>query len=332
MIPSPKEQRIPSVENLFKIALIVSLLLVSFYLTDLGIRLFTASSLPAWVGFSLKLVAAVWHSILILSLGILGHEAVHRVLFRSSFRNDLAGGLLLALGLVPFYAHRQFHLTHHVYAHEQGRDPENPMHDRPFWTGFVGSFVGLKIHYRIFRNNLLRITDRRYTSRVLKDTLFMTSGATVYFWLVPLSGISLDNTVIPMAIVFPVVNWWRAVSDHYGIPPIKPSVQKQEDVIDVDEAALQYDREKSQREITGWVILTHPWFEWLWSHVNYHEVHHKYPWLSHRYLPRAFTETRYIQPYLVVKGYWRSFFNLSKLHYYGKRDDVLKFLTIKNFW
>lgn len=332
MVPGPKEQQIPNSENLFKIVLFVSLLLVSFYLTDAGMRAAATAALPAWVGFSLKWIAAIWDSILLLSLGILGHEAVHKVLFRSPFWNDFAGGTVMALGMVPFYAHRQFHLTHHVYTHERERDPESPMHDRPFWTGFIGSFIGLKIHYQIFHNNLLRIADRRYTHRVVKDTLFMASGGMLYFWLVPSFGIALDTTISPMAIVFPFVNWWRAVSDHYGIPPIKSNVSSPEEILDIADVVSHYDRSKGRREVTGWVILTHPWLEWLWSHVNYHEVHHKHPWLSHRYLSQAFTETRYSQPYLVTKGYWHSLFYLSKLHYYGTRDTMRQFLTLKTIW
>ena len=79
--------------------------------------------------------------------------------------------------------------------------------------------------------------------------------------------------------------------------------------------------------MTGWVVLTAPWLEWLWSHVNYHEVHHKYPYLSHNHLPRVFEATRAHHPYLVVHGYWRSLGLLKKRRYYASAEDVRPFLT-----
>jgi fatty acid desaturase len=127
--------------------------------------------------------------------------------------------------------------------------------------------------------------------------------------------------------VFPLVFGCRALSDHYAIPPVERASRTTEPVLDVDDEAWHRDRERRQREITGWVVLTHPWLEWLWSHVNYHEVHHKYPWLSHRYLPQVFAATRDTQPYLVIKGYWRSLLNLRHRQYYGTRAEMRPFLT-----
>ena len=127
--------------------------------------------------------------------------------------------------------------------------------------------------------------------------------------------------------MFPLVFGWRALSDHYAIPPIERAARSTQPVLDVDEEAWHRDRDQRQREITGWVVLTHPWLEWLWSHVNYHEVHHKYPWLSHRYLKPVFEATRATQPYLVVNGYWRSFWNLRHRSYYGTRADMRRFLS-----
>jgi len=331
-IPAPKEQVIPADENFFKAALLIALLLTSFALTQRGVNALAASTLPGWLTVTLiwllVLGMAVWHGILILGMGVLAHDAVHMVLFRSRYWNELWGGLLSAFTLIPFYANRQFHLTHHGYAHQPGLDPENEMHDHPFlYAVTAGSLVGLYVQYRIFFTNVLRMHDRRYTGRVSKDALFLAIVGLVYFGVVPALGISVRYTVVPMIAVFPLVFAWRALSDHYAIPAIERAAKKKQEILEADEDAWHRDREKRKREVTGWVVLTHPWLEWLWSHVNYHEVHHKYPWLSHRYLPQVFAATRDSQPYLVVQGYWRSLFNLRRRRYYATRAEMRPFLT-----
>jgi fatty acid desaturase len=55
----------------------------------------------------------------------LGHEAAHYTLFRSKWLNDLAGDLFCmfpVLATVHFY--RVFHLAHHQYTNDPGRDPD----------------------------------------------------------------------------------------------------------------------------------------------------------------------------------------------------------------
>lgn len=327
-IPSPGQQVIPSAENLFKALLLLSLLLGSFALTQWGVNALAPHPLGPTLKWALILVMAVLNGLIIVGFAVLAHEAVHKVLFRSLFWNDLWGGLLSALALVPFYANRQFHLTHHSYAHQPTLDPENKMHDHPFLHAFtVGSITGLNLQYAILFRNTLRIADRRYTGRVLKDAAFVTTAAVFYLGLVPALGMSVWYTVAPTILVFPLVFAWRALSDHYGIPAIERATLKREDILEADEEAWHRDREKRSREVTGWVVLTHPWLEWLWSHVNYHEVHHKYPWLSHRYLPQVYSATRDTQPYLAVQGYWRSLGNLRRLPYYSDRTATRPYLT-----
>lgn len=331
-IPAPREQVIPASANLFKSILLIGLLFSSFYLADRAatwIEPHAGGSWQAAAGMGLLVGGlAVWDVVLLTGMGVLAHDAVHRVLFRSSVWNEFWGGLLSALVLIPFHANRQFHLTHHSYAHQPGLDPENAMHERPlFLAATLGSVIALLEQYRIFFNNLARIADRRYRGRVIRDSLYMSAAALVYFVLVPGFGWSLAYTVWPMLAVFPLVFAWRALSDHYAIPPIERSARTRAEVLDTDPESWHRDREKRQREVTGWVVLTHPWLEWLWSHVNYHEVHHKYPWLSHVYLKPLFEATRDHQPYLVVRGYWRSLFNLAGRRYYGTRADMRRFLT-----
>jgi fatty acid desaturase len=307
MIPSPREQRIPAVENLFKALLLITLVAASLWAADALSHL----DHPAkWLGIG---ALALVNVVLLTGMGVLAHDAVHRVLFRSSFWNEFWGGLLSALTLIPFQANRQFHLTHHAYAHQPGLDPEEAMHHRSFAMALAqGANIGLKEQYRLLIGNWLR-GDRKSLRRALQDTFFIALALALYFALVPALGLSIWVTIVPTIIAFPPVFAFRALSDHYGLPPAQTRARVREAVFDTDPETAR----GRQEEVTGWVVHTSPWLEWLWSHVNYHEVHHKYPYLSHRYLPQVYAATRDRYPYRVVDGYWRSLFELRKRNYYG---------------
>lgn len=323
-IPNPKDQIIPSGSNLFKIAFLILMMVLSFYLTQRGVERLEQMGVSPVYKWALIGLAAIWNGVLMLGMGALAHDAVHKVLFRSLFWNEFWGGLLSALTLIPFHANRQFHLSHHSYAHQPGLDPENQMHHHSFIVAAAaGPFIGLYAQYRLFMLNILRCNDVRYAIRALKDALSISSAGLIYFLLLPAAGIEIKNTVLPMILLFPAVFTWRALSDHYGIPPVVRETKKSEVISDIDEEILH-------QETSGWVVITHPLLEWLWSHVNYHEVHHKYPYLSHQYLPQVFNETRDKHPYLVVDGYWKSLLNLRKKNYYAAYEDIKNFMSVQH--
>ena len=116
-IPDAKAQVLPSAENLFKALLLMALLGISFFAAD---RIAAAATPLKWMAIGLLAVVNV---VFLTGMGALAHDAVHRVLFRAAFWNEFWGGLLSALTLIPFQANRQFHLTHHSYAHQPGLDP-----------------------------------------------------------------------------------------------------------------------------------------------------------------------------------------------------------------
>ena len=330
-VPAPREQTIPSAENFLKAVFLVASMLASFCVVQSGAEAIAAampdSRLAAGLKWLLVAMVGIWDCMLLTGMGILAHDAVHRVLFRTPLWNELAGGLLSALAMLPFYANRQFHLTHHSHAHQPGLDPENEMHNHSFlYSATVGSVLALYIQYRTLFRNFARRGDPRYTARAAKDLLLLFAAALFYFVLVPALGLSLALTVAPMLLALLPVFAWRALSDHYGVPPAERAANRQ-DVLEADPAAWEHDEAKRRREVTGWVVLTSPWLEWLWSHVNYHEVHHKFPWLSHVHLKAAFEATRGHEPYLVVGGYWRSLFNNSRSRYYETQEHTRPFLN-----
>jgi fatty acid desaturase len=66
---------------------------------------------------------------------------------------------------------------------------------------------------------------------------------------------------------------------------------------------------------------------WWWSNINYQQVHHRYPDLSHHYLREIYEATKDEQPYAVVKGYWRCLWYNSQLKYYSKPEEIEPFIT-----
>lgn len=316
-IPNYKEQVIPQVENLFKSITLISLLIGSFFVTQIGINLIDIYFLSGHVlsHFILKWVfvisLALLNALLIVGIGMLGHEGAHRVLFNNKFCNDLWGGILAALILIPFHAFREFHLTHHCYTHHPGIDPEEPVnHNRPFFLILaIGGLIGIWLHYKTLVANLLSQPPKRYEG--LKDMFFLSVAGALYFGIIPLVGISLWYTFIPTFMFVQLVFSARAISEHHAIPPIFKKNINQNLTFKVD----------------SWIVLTNPLLAWLWSDINYHQVHHRYPYLSHRYLPEIFESTKDKQPYLVVKGYFWALMNLKNRPYYGNYEDLKPFLT-----
>jgi fatty acid desaturase len=325
-IPAPKEQVLPQAENLFKALLLLSMLFASFYSAEyLAAALDAAPKHIALLKWPVLAVLAIFNVVLLTGMGILAHDAVHRVLFRSAFWNEFCGGLLSAFALIPFNANRQFHLTHHSHAHQPGLDPENAMHHHSFiFAASIGSVLALNAQYLLLLQNLRRLHVKRHAARTLRDLLCLGVVFSIYFGLLPRLGISVWHTIVPTILLFPPVFAFRALSDHYGIPPVIRDGKTRREVFDV-EVESQVAPQGRQCEVSGWIVLTSPVLEWLWSHVNYHEVHHRYPYLSHRYLPRVFAATRTQQPYLVVRGYWRSLLSMRRLSYYSTAADVQSF-------
>ncbi len=157
-IPGPKEQVLPQAENLFKAVLLLMMLFASFYLAG-----YLASTLGTTSGVFVLLMwplLAIFNVVLLTGMGILAHDVAvqHRVLFKSAFWNELWGGLLSAFALIPFNANRQFHLTHHSYAHQPDLDPENAQHEHSFiYAATVGSALALNAQYLLLLQNLKRL-------------------------------------------------------------------------------------------------------------------------------------------------------------------------------
>ncbi|MGM3309224.1 fatty acid desaturase family protein [Anabaena sp. WFMT] len=335
-IPKPAEQVIPQLDNLFKSLLLISLLISSFALAQIGVTAidayFQVHPQPAHlvVKWTFVMVLAVFNCLLLTGIAVIAHEGIHGVLFKSKFWNDLCGGIMTALVLLlPFYANRHFHLTHHRYTHQPGLDPEERLHNHPFWYAFMmGGLIALYDHYTIVASHLLAVFSHKWSKayRGLKDIFFVGLVTAFYFYLLPLVGISLSYTVIPTFLLAPIVYSFRSLCDHYAfVAALSPVAQKSID-LEADTEDEYKNLEADQLQVDSWVVLTNPLMNWLWSHINYQQVHHRYPYLSHQYLPDIFEATKHTQPYAVVKGYFRCLLNLRNMQYYSSPEQIKPFL------
>lgn len=326
VIPDPKTQKLPVAENIFKSLVLLTLLFGSLFLADWVAKTVDASALSPAPAFALKWGAiaflAIFDCFMLTGIGVLAHEGIHRIFCRTPFWNELLGGTLSALAFLPFYANRQFHLTHHSYTHQEGLDPEEVMHNRPFWQAvFLGPIIAFWEQYRLMVINLASIGDWKYFSRGLKDLALMAFSIWVYFWVLPFFGVSVWYSVVPMLIALIPIFTLRAISDHHGIPNVARARRQRKEVYEADKKHWDKEVKMRDKELSSWIILTYPWMDWLWSHINYHEVHHRYPYVAHVYLKEIFWATRGKEPYLVVHGFLRSLINQAGRHYYGKPGD-----------
>ncbi len=325
-IPRPSEQRIPTFDNFLKASILLGLF---------GLTLWMTQALLGWLTISLAgfppllqniaagaviVVSAVVTALFISAQGAIAHEGIHRVLCRNRFLNDLFGGFLSALVVfLPFYANRKWHLEHHGETHEHGIDPEEALHGHGFWIAFLfGGPIAIWQHYKIV---FAFLTDRgpKRRTRVfegLKDLGFVGAAVAFYFVLLPALGVNVFVTVLPMFAIGPLIYSFRAVCDHYGVPELAESIAY------VKRQRPQLDRLGRFRVVDSWVILTNPFLNWLWSHLNYQQVHHRYPFLSHVYLPEIYETTKDYQPYLVARGYLDCLRTIRSRPYYTRPEEV----------
>ncbi|GAB4196062.1 MAG: hypothetical protein Fur006_43120 [Coleofasciculaceae cyanobacterium] len=333
-IPKSAEQVIPQLENLLKSIFLLGLLIGSFALAQVGVAAidtyFLSHPGPGYLIFKWAFVIglAVFNCILLTGLAVMAHEAIHRVLFKSRFWNDMWGGILSSLaGMLPFYANRQFHLLHHRYTHHPGLDPEERLHNHSFWYAFfMGGLIGIYQHYKIVAINLFAFVLGEWSKgcQGLKDVCFSGFAVAFYFFFIPMVGICPWYTVVPTLLLQPLGYSFRALCDHYAFAPAishvaQKSFNQEADMEDESPTFLG-----QQLAVNSWVILTNPLLSWLWSNVNYHQVHHRYPYLSHRYLPEIFEaqQMKHEQSDAVVQGYFCCLMGLSKMQYYSSHEEV----------
>jgi len=188
------------------------LLLGSFYTAQISANqldtYFSASPNPAYIFLkcSAIILLAIFNCMLLTGIGVVAHEGIHGMLVKNRFWNEILGGLLSYLVMtLPFYANRQFHLTHHPYTHLMGLDPEEPLHNHSFLVAFIfGGFIALYQHYKIVATNLSGFGSGNWKQglRCLKDLGFIGFALAFYLYLLPILGMSLCTHLFPHFCLF----------------------------------------------------------------------------------------------------------------------------------
>ena len=154
-------------------------------------------------------------------LGILGHEAAHRLLFARRPVNDAVGKWLLSYpGFVPYDIYRRSHMAHH-------RDELGP--DEPD----TGLYAGYPITRASFRRKLtrdalgnsgwknlkvlLRAVTRRTSRAVALQILGVQLLLFVAFWAAGWPQLYLVLWLVPWMTSWRVINRLRAIAEHGGM-------------------------------------------------------------------------------------------------------------------
>jgi len=179
-------------------------------------------ALAAWIGHPVAWVVAFLLMGRAFALfAILGHEAAHRLLFRSKKVNDVVGRWLVALpGFVPLDAYRRGHMAHH-------RDEFGP--DEPDLMLYAGYPITRASWHRKLRRDafgnsgwknlkgllfaLRSPTSRGVAGRILlvQAVLFVTFGLLWGWWVWPVMWL------LPWMTGWRVINRLRSIAEHGGM-------------------------------------------------------------------------------------------------------------------
>lgn len=152
-------------------------------------------------------------------LGILGHEAAHRLLFSRKSVNDFVGKWFLAYaGFTPIEAYRRAHMAHHK--DEMG--PEEP--DIPLYRGYPippDSFRRKLVRDAFFitgwkiRKPLLQLAWKR--NPIALQILGVQAAIFGIFLAIGRPELYLFLWVLPEMSVWRVLNRLRAIAEHGGM-------------------------------------------------------------------------------------------------------------------
>jgi fatty acid desaturase len=248
-----------------------------------------ASTVMILRGGALTPVFMLTQGVLIVFLFTLLHETVHRTPFRSRWLNDAAGrvcGLAVFMGPQWF---RHFHLAHHRYTNEPGRDPELAGPRPITWWQYLRHLSGLPETLGRLRGLVRNATVRNEDDFVPEDRKrYIKREARVHLGIyAALLAISvvLGSTVlllvwlIPMLVGGPFLRAYL-LAEHAGCP----------------------DR-FSMLENTR-TTFTNPVVRFIAWNMPYHVEHHTYPAVPF-YRLREFHQ--YTKDHIGVadNGYWR---------------------------
>ena len=212
-------------------------------------------------------------------LNLIAHECVHSSFSNSAGLNRLVGSLLMATNFLNFTLHRGYHLKHHAHTTQEG-DTQNEiglygyrtlsqyLKDLLSWSSIFNSFFYNEWKYSILaffgKKSAFFNTKDADLGKVRTDFLVMIAwcGALGYvaytnFWPV------FYTFLVPIVFFFPFILYIISLPEHYKV--------------NSGENAIQNTRTVKSNGLTRLIF---------WN-INYHTVHHAFPYIPFYNLPRA---------------------------------------------
>ncbi len=185
------------------------------------------------------------------------HDAVHGLVFRPRWANDLVGWLGAFPAFIPWFTIRRGHLLHHAHTNHPELDPDHWFLGGSLWSLPLRYPEGIRRTRRLVEAGGQPAAERWADRGQLLLALLAAVG--LAYWVHPLAV--LFGWFLPKGIAMWIHAWYVNVLPHRGLPP---------------------------QRFLDTRILDLPWLAPLFLMHQYHGLHHAWagvPWYRYR---RAF--------------------------------------------
>jgi beta-carotene hydroxylase len=264
-IADPRQMRIYTVVTLGCFAL----WLASFPLTMLGLT-------PIWPWFLFAtVIAAVGY--------VPSHEAMHHNIGRPGtkyhFWNELVGEVATIILIFPFSMARLMHMHHHYHCNHPENDPDYTDGADNWWKAWIKTWLNRQpgadgsIHH--YKRCLERIGTPA-AEKALRDTMLLQLGSMFFMFALCWSGYAFEACFLfwlPRHLGLSYIRYWLSWAPHHPRDGL--------------------DRYTNTRVFSSWVG------HWLSLGMQYHIVHHLYPFIPNHATKYAYYE---MKPILEQRG------------------------------
>ena len=236
------------------------------------------------------------------ALAVLGHDAVHRRLFKQKYINDTAGRLLFTgFSGLSFDGYQFTHLKHHQHAMFDS-DPDKrfvenfPTTKRNLLEQFIPDCLGITWVYLFLyylKNAYTSLTSFKYLFLNYLPALIINLSLLSCFFAINQAWLFLFYWVTPMVIIMPIFMHIRGISEHACFSGDKTQMNCSRTVVN---------------PLQAFFIAPH--------NVNYHMEHHTNPSVTHFNLQK-YHDILISQDKLQKNNLFKSYFS------------VIKFITTK---
>lgn len=246
-------------------------------------------------------VVVVWIAYFMHAWMTIFHEDVHNTLYEARWHNTLNGIIVGTFLMVPFNVYRQVHIRHHSKMNMPEDwemwpycDPATSLTFRRIFVVFdilFGWWVGAYIYNRMFLVPDSPLKDRRLRRRIALEYLLIALFWSGVFGVVAHTGawlLLLKIYAIP-GFLAGGIQTCRKLTEHLGLPAGDDMAGARTVVND---------------SLVGRMLA------YTSFHIFAHGVHHRYPQMPHRNLPKAIDADGGGVVYPVFPSYWRALLDM----------------------